>query len=66
MSKMLMPSRWGMKLVDLLVFLLVFALIVKVGWPTSALAEGIHVGGHWLGIGVQWIAGLLAQFLNWV
>ncbi len=66
MGRYLMPSKWGMKIIDLIAIFILIALIIKVVAPTTGLAIAIATFCHWLALGVQWISALLVQFLNWI
>lgn len=66
MSKYIMPSKWGMKLIDLIVVLVLIAILVRFLAPTSGLSQAIHTFTHLLAGFIGWLAGVTVQFLNWI
>ena len=56
------PSKWGLKLIDITLGLLLIAIIVRVVAPNSGLGQVIQQVGHWLAIGVTYNAA--AYLLN--
>ncbi len=61
-----LPSKWGMKAIDLIAILIIVAILIKLVAPTSGLNGYLNTFFHWIALGVQWIAALLVQFLNWI
>lgn len=66
MLKALRPSSWGLKALDVIFFLIILALIVKVVAPTSGLGAAMHTVFSWLAIGITYLADLTARFLTWL
>lgn len=66
MTKYLKPSSWGMKAVDLMFVFILVAIAIKLLFPTTGLAVGIHSFTHLLAGFVGWLSGVVVQFLNWL
>jgi len=62
--KALRPSSWGLKLIDTVFILILFCIAVRVFAPTSGVASFIHEVGHYLAIGVTYVANAIAYLLN--
>ena len=63
MAKIL-PSKWGLKLIDALVILIVLALVVKLIAPTSGFAIWLTQGFNLAGATLQWLAGGIQQLFK--
>jgi len=62
--KALRPSSWGLKLIDTVFIILLACVVIRVFWPTSGAATFIHEVGHYLAIGVTYVANAIAYLLN--
>jgi hypothetical protein len=63
MSKVL-PSKWGLKLIDALVILILLALVVKLVAPTSGFSIWLTQGFNLAGATLQWFAGGIQQLFK--
>ena len=61
-----LPSRWSLRLIDLLFIAIIVALIARFVAPTSGLYIVFQQAFHLLALAVQWIANVLVMFLNWI
>lgn len=66
MIKYLKPSSWGMKALDVIFVFILVAVAIKLLFPGTGLATGIHDFTHLLAGFVGWLAGVLVQFLDWL
>jgi hypothetical protein len=66
MSKYIRPSSWGMKAVDVIFVFILVALVIKLLFPGTGLAVGIHDFTHLLASFISWFSGWIVQFLNWI
>ena len=64
--KLALPSRWSLRLVDLLFLLIIVALIARFVAPTSGLSIGLQQLFHGVAIALQWITNIFVLFLNWI
>ena len=63
MTKVL-PSRWGIKLIDAFVILVVIALIVKFVAPTSGFSIWLTQGFNLAGQVIAWFFGGIIQLFK--
>jgi hypothetical protein len=63
MSKVL-PSKWGLKLIDALLIIFVIALLFKFVAPTSGFSIWLTQGFNLAGATLQWLASGVQQLFK--